>query len=251
MSIRIYSGLAFGDTSLESLLPKLISFKNSIQPIYETHNAEHVSRLAHEQIDLARLEGRDPGSPLFDAVAFVMKREEEAKKDLRHSFWDVGFEIAVIPHKGRIYGISYTQRPKFREALMNSGLVRSYWYGDQGDKPEDVGDAEWAERAAVWDAIVEGQGHYQPGRAGYIFDASPHAYMAMAEDVLRHAPSLEKRARHIALKTQVEDPSVNGGILDKAKAFAKAAEARIPEIAASLREVTAEDLHGKPTVSKS
>lgn len=250
MSTKISNGLVFEETSLEALLPKLLSFRSVIQPIYETHNASHVSRIAHEQIDLARHQGREIGSPLFDAVSFVMKREQEAARDLRHSFWDVSFEIAVIPHDGRLYGLSYTSNRLFRQALMESGLVRDYSFVNSGDKPDNITDEDWDRRESVWDAIIEREGRYRPGRAGYTFDASPYAFMAMAEDALAHAPSLEQRARLLALKTQVEDPSVEGGVLEKAQTFAKAAEARIPEILATLREVTEGDLHGEPTRKK-
>ena len=99
------------------------------------------------------------GSPLSIAHWSIYERQKQIKiSNLRDPLVDFSFNLIVIPIKGKVLAIYYTEQNEYIEALMYMGEVSEYGYWNDSDKPAELTEEEWQTRREDWDIALPGIG---------------------------------------------------------------------------------------------
>ncbi|WGK63477.1 hypothetical protein QAO71_17045 (plasmid) [Halopseudomonas sp. SMJS2] len=88
---------------------------------------------------------------LYDA------REQVLGRGLRSPGWDFTFEVVLIPSAPDVLAIFYLENNSgFSKALESVGF-EDYHYQSSTDRPDQIDEAEWSHREAIWKSALKGQ----------------------------------------------------------------------------------------------
>jgi hypothetical protein len=109
--------------------------------------------------ELRRADPALSGSDLRIAAEQRLTREyrDQLGKGERNTF-DFDVNITIREHEGRLYLIPYCDMfmRDVLDFLKDDPRLEDFAYWDNSDQPEDVSDADWAARKALWDAMDSG-----------------------------------------------------------------------------------------------
>lgn len=258
----------------------IVQARAVLDPVRDRLDAKILAQLATRIIDQATYgQGGHPtpeptGNPGVDALhreilsnpiwrAFNEYDEEQRKLSV-HSFGHDPnrFELAFgrDPDTERIGVLVYTERSELSDAFQALPQVEAYGYWNNTDQPDDVSDAEWADRRTFWDRVLgDGvpiertlswvlRGEYDPGmiQMAGSWDGDPSSVL------FSQIPSMEERARGIAVQA-VLTAGIRGvpqGRITRLL-FPLTSTSRYPEVVDLARpllvEITPEVLLGKTT----
>lgn len=220
MSTKIYNGYRFDkDYSLRELDTLLMNLKKEVQ---EKADEEYVLSVLNELIyvfDCKQIFGEDIAkkrmleyrkdepntlnflTALYDIVFYVDEKIRQSKISSRRDFkWDYNCEIHIMPTKEKLLFTLYTEKDEFKEIIESRPFIKEYIYQNQTDKPDEISDEEWDERARDWDeAIIGGI----PANHGFTVslvntDAFPIVSSETIRKVSNRLRTKEQRAKVIA-----------------------------------------------------
>ncbi|MNR71416.1 hypothetical protein D3C71_20310 [compost metagenome] len=206
MSIKAYDGFRMVSKDFRQVLRDLEGVSVRIQQHNRARMARLLARLAVGQIDRGALklpsEAEGTGAthsrgPLSAAFATMMDRQEKIRVT-RHRDPAVDFEVTfTLWHCRRLdnyIGVVAAESKEPRELLLASRVAREYGYWNNTDKPENLSDREWANRASAW-----GECLYDKSGPSFRIEV-PEPGLPTVDDVVQHLPTLEER-----VKAQAED----------------------------------------------
>lgn len=91
-------------------------------------------------------------------------RDIVKQKSTRLDPVDTDFEIVFFPHENHFLGIAYTNNTLWFEKWMSLDLVEDYSYWNNTDKPKELTDEQWNQRAENWDKVL---GYNIPAMVGF------------------------------------------------------------------------------------
>jgi hypothetical protein len=215
MSTKIYNGYKFTDSpSLDELMMRLKSFGANIREALAPMYLGTIAKLAVDVIDAAMLqlpinwvkeEDRAGCNPLIAAMCHVQDRQREMKVTGRRDVdIDFSFEVAVSPHRGRIYAITYTEQEEFKSLWRLIPGVAAYPYWNNTDPPEGISESEWDARGDEWDQVLEKNS--PPGLVGFAYDPiCDRMPVPFVRDVLPHLPDLDTRLLNCAKRLHANE----------------------------------------------
>lgn len=247
MSTVIPHGIRFKSPTLDGALGDLRILKAEVQSVYEDLATRHIARLAAEAIDIARHDGARADSPMMEAWTRFQRYESKATKSPYPSIFDFTFEVSLIPLQGAVYGTSHTCIGEFRTALLNSGVASEYRYWDNSDKEDETSQEEWDERGRVWEEILSLDPLSRPGRAGLLYDLSPHFFVPDATRIAEMIPDAATRANaladHVARRREEAAGADAGkGLMQAAREGRALRDSLMPELEAGLLPIVRNDL---------
>ena len=247
MSTVVGNGIRYAAPSIDEALRDLRLLKAKIQSIYEALATRHIARIAAEAIDIARHGGTRAESAMMEAWTQFQDHEAKATKSPYPSVFDFTFEVGLVPVRGALYGTVHTCITEFRQALRDSGIAAEYNYWDNADPLEGLGAGEWRERERVWDEIMALDPLSRPGRAGLLYDLTPHFFVPDSAGVAAAIPDPSARsnalADHIARGMEEGLPAKSGKTLMEAAREGRALrDSLMPELEAGLVPIRKEDL---------
>lgn len=263
MSTKIYNGYRFDkDYSLRELDTLLMELKKEIQKVA---NKEYCKRILDEllyvydckcffgeEIAKKRMNEYCKKEPeklswlnvLYDIGFYVDDKIKESKVSGKRSLqYDFGCEIHIMPTKDKLLFTLYVEKEEFKEIIESKPFVLEYMYQNQTDKPDDISDEEWEERAKDWDeAIIGGI----PANHGFTVSfVNDFSFPVISSDVIREVFSevrtKEKRARIIAYDLEYPCEKITMSVLCSDE-YKKWLEERTKEVSEKLEEIDAEKL---------
>ena len=200
MSTKITHGfIAAPGTSPLDLARRL---RTALDPIRDRLDSRLLAGLAVAAIDSQLLAGEAVAKgALVDAMLkWEGKQAELGENDRRRDPHRFEAAIGEDPETGLLHVLAFTDREEYLAALTQDTLLTSYPYWNNTDKPDDVTDQEWSERAEAWNRawpegtapaesmlMVTHRVRENPGMLRLMTDRS--------QLVLDEAPSRAQRAR--------------------------------------------------------
>lgn len=213
MSIKIHHGYRIADgTDLFAFADLL---RETMNPIRDRLDAALLMRAAVAAVDHADTTGQPrPADPLTQAL-FDHDEQQARLKPTQHGHDPHRFEVAFGRDRdtGTVVALLYTDHRAFVAAWEALPQVTPFAYWNNTDRPEEVTDADWEARGALWARLLPDGAPPVAHTLGFALRSSmadPRALRlvrlwAPVEDpdrvaLLREvAPTLRKRADTLAL----------------------------------------------------
>lgn len=137
MSIRIYKGFVVDTTSFFDIAGRVAEFR------------PWVEAQANEKLDLfmARV------APLGEVAAYDYwqgRREDVRRTNRRDPAVDTQFTLSFIPLAHKTLGVAYVEDSAWFDAWLQQPGVSYYGYWSNSDAPDEISEAEWAQRRDDW-----------------------------------------------------------------------------------------------------
>jgi hypothetical protein len=212
MSTKIYNGFRLAHSDLLRAHDEIMAWRRELDAL---HRQKVVDYLARTCIGILDRYACDPSSaaehhgnsPLSSAYETLFERQKRIRTEQsRDPEVDFGFQMALMPFEGRVYGIVYTEQRDWLEAWMAKPFVEPFPYWNNTDRPDTVREDEWNERARIWHEITERAVGRVPAMAGFTVDCTLDAHaLCRHEDVLARIPSFENRLARISFNIAVNE----------------------------------------------
>lgn len=135
----------------------------------------------------------------------VMDAEEKIKKSNQSMpQFDFGCEVVIYPYQGQFLLKFFTSRKEYLDILKTNSRFREYDYWDNTDKPNYVSEMEWAQRAEVWDEVIQDMTWAQSGYTRQIYTGLKPILPGKLIELMNKRYPKEKRL-DIFAKTILED----------------------------------------------
>lgn len=214
MSTKIYAGFMFPyGTTMENVHCKLMEFRLLANDIMHEEiaswQAKRCSQLYDEwTLGLIKKNKKDPKSCVLSTIEkhgvlvavsheLSSRTREIEKTQQRDPDVDFSMELSILPIRGKIMGIYYAENDKLISTLKSQPWFIDYHYQNQCDRPKNVSISDWRRREKDWDKALPGLG--VPAMNGFSAQITlrHHAFISV-EDVLKHIPSIDERARPLS-----------------------------------------------------
>lgn len=235
--MRVHYGFRFIESDLLRIYESVHALRPVIFSLMNEKRTRWVARRCADILDRAHVAKIEPAlapDPEIDLTNLLLAVNQEmwdreakvaAPYAKRDPALDMEFSVMAYPFEGRVYGLALTEQSEFQKILFESGLIESWQYWGNSDRPAEISEEEWEDRARVWRAI-EARDKGWGGRmsaCGLTFEFPIPALLVHADDVLDHLPTRETRARvmaHAVVHVQALNRIANdpGEPMDKAVA---------------------------------
>lgn len=195
MSTKLYNGYRIRSDTYQPLeLPKV--FRDILQPAADQQWARMMLASAvalhdgHPQL-LSPVEPPERASLPLLWVGGEWLASREAKRrssGLRDPSCDASVDVAVLadPHDSDwTYLLLYCEQSAITEAFRAIGGIEPFPYWDNTDRPEDVTEAEWTQRYAIWNRVLPG--YSTPAEMGLCWNYDPSmSWTTILSDIKTH-----------------------------------------------------------------
>lgn len=234
MSTRINNGHLLKKPSLEAVLKEFTALKPKAEAAAWEVALAFVARESCYLLDGALLEAEKvQRTPLLVAMDKLSDRQREvARTGHRDPEVDVSLNVTVFhPLKSsagqRILAMSFCEHRVLEDFWKSLPFVSEYGYWNNTDRPEGVTAQQWTARRKAWDKVIPSG---VPADSGFNFIFVPEVlfWTLSREEVERivteKMPTLENRARRIALDLIARDCDQQGLSISKCMARMRSAE---------------------------
>jgi len=205
MSTKIYNGYSLPLMGILELMTFLDKVKSKIIPIHANLWSKALAKHATGLIDLnalgnqkalkevLRFKDATKFNPKWEAYEDINNRiKKVAETKLRDPEIDFGFNICLIPTKTKILALLYTEQKEMTKAWESFKCVKSYYYFNNSDRPEEISAAAWKKRDQEWDAALGADGI--PGNKSLQYHPISDFFAMPAYEVIKpYIPSFDKR----------------------------------------------------------
>lgn len=217
MSTVIRNGYRLPDMST---LEEVMAWVNPLRKILTQHATDELKArvirraLALFDQDTARAHGRimgGEGAPNGNCVLQAMRsiRDEvlEARKENRHCDLDPSVRLSIIPSKGQVFGMLFSELPGIPKAFQSQLGVEEYQYTNQVDGPPHMTASEWDIRGERWSELLGPTGRPSDVGMEVVLVNSDLIYCLSGPSsdvdlaVLSDEKSVRARAQRVALST--------------------------------------------------
>ena len=182
--------------------------REKIRPIHEELYGKVLAEVCEEIIDTRSLQpnnckeleekryGRALGmrTPLSIAEVHIRERQRKVKTTQeRDSAVDFDCELCVIPIKGKLLAIPFTEQNEFLAVINAMEEVSEYGYWDNSDQPEEISRSRWDRRRDNWEEALPGIG--VPSENCFTIQITRDSLFHQPVMVLHHIKSVPDRAK--------------------------------------------------------
>jgi hypothetical protein len=196
MSTKIYTGFRFRSHDIFDVQRLVAEWRIELASIHRNELATLLAGMCAETIDRNAVNPeRNAGkNPFREARQEVRTRQKEVLgSGLRDPEVDFDFELAILPHDGRIYGMVFSERSRWVDRWMELDGVEDFSYWDNTDQPDEVSEEDWDARGEVWDSILRANPAGTPGMSGFSAQCTDRMLQPDLGEVMEHIPSFEAR----------------------------------------------------------
>lgn len=229
MGWNIGGGVVFTSTSIFEIEKGLAEWRETVKTLTREKMLAIYAEQTIRKIDDAAAEQKPPPERVMGTIyRQIMDSADEIKKTgHRNPYFDFDFEVSVIPHGRKVYGLVRCEQSGWQEKFLATGLVESfYWFDDEC--PAELTKREWNRRGRTWQKIFEHDS--RPAGHGFNAELTTPLYMVeiRAKDVVKVIAPFEARLQRVC-KNIVINRRIN---LDEkwVEAKANAVEGKGPEI---------------------
>lgn len=265
MSTKIYNGWRW---TPESGHPDVFELAGLLRATVTPHvNAARTACLVGLAVDIydrvARLDDDDSGksgrSPLLAAERYLSTAATRVRESGRRDpLYDFSCDISLLgDNSNHLYLLTHSE-VSLTAALLTVPGMSEYAYWNNCDRPDNIDDGEWAERAEVWDRVL---GWDTPANRGVHWSIEDLTFSWAAgrpKDAMpaidAHIPSRHERAKRIAVTTALDALTVTPDSpthaivrrVQETRAEVEADTATIDAIAATLTDINYTHLNTEP-----
>lgn len=208
MSIKLYTGIRFRQTTFEALHARMLEIRPLLVEEMLRQCRTAILHMAATRFDHERLCGEIPQKVMSRAIDQFRERAVKANQGIYNDPFDFKFGVTVMPYAGRLYGIHLGHRG-LTERFLSWMEPEDYHYQDQSDEPEDVSAKDWQERRKTWTAIFGSSSGWVPSEVGSTFELvpeTPTVYYGQREDFRPAMPVIDRsRFERIARENLMEE----------------------------------------------
>ena len=197
MSTKIYNGYRMGMVSLLELHQILIKFKQHVRQKQEDGLMGVMAEDVSTWMDLRSLGLQIKGStPMFHAWDKLVVRLQKVRATKeRDPMIDFDCEVCLIPVRGWVYSLIYTEKSDFKRLWARVSGSEPYPYWNNADAPKSVSSRQWATRGHEWGEALGSTGI--PADVGMTFAVSGDPPFPQIERIVRFIPSHAKRVERL------------------------------------------------------
>lgn len=150
--------------------------------------------------------GKKGGHVSYGVELYMSKRMSNVKiSGLRDPAVDFDFSINIIPIKGKVLVLLYTEKKDLRTVFEEMDEIEEYYYQNSSDAPEEISAKAWDRRRKDWDTALGGDGYSTAMECGLNYtpyDSGGFTFFMMSDDerkaALKLLPTVDERALEIA-----------------------------------------------------
>lgn len=197
MSVKVYQGFKFLDSSIHTVFAHLQEFRKRVHELAIEAEGEYLANTIVHRIDLDVVNGKPSVNYISEAIREMRDQQMESEsKGIRHPATDFEFKVMIMPYCGELYGIVFTERSSWYNEFIDNPWVKDYWYASV-EKPKNVSQEEWNTRGVVWKEMMKPS--YVPSQHGFEMDLGLERYRwPDTNNVLKHVKSFGDRVRSTA-----------------------------------------------------
>jgi hypothetical protein len=187
MSTKIYRGFRFRSHDLFDIHNVIAAWRIELAELQRRDMASVLAGLSLEIIDRNAVNPRRNAgkNPFRAAREEVRTRQKEILgSGLRDPEVDFDFELSILPHEGRIYGMVFSERPHWVNRWLAKDEVEDFSYWNSTDRPDGVSEEEWGTRGGIWQRIFQANPAGTPGMAGFSAQCTDRLLQPRLDDVL-------------------------------------------------------------------
>lgn len=214
MSTKIHNGLILRGAHLEDALRALKNIRDQAVAIAQQASGRRVARMVSLHRDVAEnfceLPRRQASYDILDAhQAYREAKILVLGKQERNVDWDFTLDVVLIPQRGDVLALFYTERGRdYRELLHGAGFADFSYQNSTSDRPEGVSEAEYSARADRWDEAMPGRA--TPASAGVLYQMVTwedyHPALLSREQIQAGLPSDDERRRRASMSLTEQGP---------------------------------------------
>lgn len=140
--------------------------------------------------------------------------------------------VSLIPHNNTFIMLTYGEVTDIVNSLTDRGLIESFWYSNQVDKPEEISDEDWLEREEVlkdkllWTAPSDISVSYS------LFNPLTFDKTSLGKPLAKYHNDMDRRIKRLVnFIASTEDTG-----LMKLSAYAKWHKARVKELSDQYKD---------------
>ena len=160
MSTKIYTGFRFTSPDLNQVYSNIRAFRDYVRPLAKRMVRRYAVQAAVTEHDYWEYSGRtrhEDTSFLFNIIDDLMSRQRKIETThQRDPVVDFSLEIAVLPIRGAVLGIFYTEQAAFDRLIRRQPWFKEYGYWNNTDRPSHVSKYAWETRRKNWE-LATGQ----------------------------------------------------------------------------------------------
>ena len=197
MSYRIDHGFLFSLTDLAQVHQHMMDLRQEVAPLVYRKTADWLARNATLNLDRCRLriiKSADP--PLTKAYFELIDRQTRVRKENERSpDVDFSLDIAVLPFRGKVLGLYFTEQQDFVDLIRSKPWFVDYGYQNVTDPNADVPEGEWNRRRDDWvDLLGKDTSYKMLGFTAEISSIELKTFPKL-RDILARIPAFEQRVR--------------------------------------------------------
>lgn len=157
MSTNINSGIKFASGDFHEVWANIQTFRTALVPLTEQGIGSYIAARLTRMVDEAAAAGEPLGENfLSKAVGEFRDDVDEIKKTSRRNPGvDFEFKVMILPHKGDLYGMTFTEQPEWRKAFVKHMGASDFSFHDSTDDlPVGVSRKAYAARGRLWNEII-------------------------------------------------------------------------------------------------
>jgi hypothetical protein len=230
---------------LDRLQDFCMQLRIKLEPIFNTLHYDQLAQTCANVLDINASSSKeyflewvkrqypeyDNRTSAFWIANMVIRRQAEkiAQTGDISPMHDFSCEMVLLPTKGKILMLLYTQQYLYREAIESFPEVKNYPYWDNTDQPDDMTMKQWFRRGDEWNRALKAHPSQIPAMSGFRVDLVPPGFFPEPEEIIKAMPSLERRTYFTARRLVLEDyikkhKEITVNPCEKASAFIKTPE---------------------------
>lgn len=194
---HIWDGFRMDVSGLDGAMDVVDGFRPAAIAMMTRWNAKVVADMMANLVDREWIRtGTLLDDPLAVASQEVDDRRRRISRDgLRDPVVDPEFDMTLLRHQGRIYGLIHTEQGEWRRAWLSLPKVVGHEWWSGSDRPVWVSQARWNDRGDDWRAIIPTM---RPADRGIRITLAPYRLDFSPEDVVAAMPKMDERRRAMA-----------------------------------------------------
>ncbi len=154
MSTKIYDGLKFHNTNIETVKRRISNFKH----IFENYTLANIHKVFsgkyYQHLGAQSTLGKE--KTCIEAVRENFFKElENIKSGYRSPDYDFSFSIVLKQLGNHVYGYLFYEKHAFKELFFKYLKVSEFNYFDNTDRPKYISKKNWKKREHIWNKLID------------------------------------------------------------------------------------------------
>jgi len=204
--LHLDNGFKFRTDDFLVIHKAICDYRKKLAPIVKEKGARIIASLATNVIDLCScgLDGIVPENTVPYSFALrSVKIRSDVVEATQLSDPDVDFScsVVVLPCDFGVFGLFYSDHVEFRDIWFRKTIVERFEYWNDGEKPEEISDADWKLRSEQWSSALR-KFDGVPSMNGFLAECvGKYDYVVKDMNMLlEYIPDFESRVSEMALR---------------------------------------------------